>query len=138
MCIAKKLGERKDLALFIVRVVVGIIFLAHGVGKLQAGVPGFAGMLGNLGFPAPLFFAWVVALTETLGGIGLILGVFSRLAALLIAIVMIVAIIKVKAAMGLVGGAELDLGLLVGLLAVLLQGPGAWSVEWKLFKRELC
>lgn len=145
MCVlAKKIGDKKDLALLLVRVGLGLIFLMHGIGKLQGGVDGFSSFLGILGFPVPLFFGWLVALVETVGGAALLLGIGSRWAAALLSVVMIVAIIKVKWSIGLIAslgsqgvGMEFDIALLVGLLSILLQGPGLYSIELKQFKKEL-
>ena len=72
---------------------------------------------------------------ELLGGILLIVGLFSRLTALLLTIDLVVAILLVKLNVGLIApqgsgaGAELDLALIAGLLVVLLAGPGKLSVD---------
>lgn len=82
--------------LAVLRVVVGIVFLTHGLQKvLQFGVGGFAENLEGMRVPLPLFFAVVVTLVELLGGVVLILGLFTRVAAVLIAIDMLVAILMV-------------------------------------------
>ncbi len=119
--------EREKLAEAILRVVIGIIFLAHGYLKLNVmGIENVAGFLANLGFPFSLFFAWVLTLTEILGGIALIINVFTKQAVVLLSIIMIIAIWKVKLSIGLIAppgkgvGAELDLALLAGLLAIYL------------------
>lgn len=131
-------GNRRDLALLLLRIGLGIIFLAHGVGKLQGGIDGVAGFFGAVGIPAPILMAWIVTLVEVFGGALLIVGLATRLAALLLSIIMIVAILTVKVKVGLIApmgsgaGAELDLALLVGLLSLLFQGPGAWSADRKL------
>ena len=138
MALRKYIGDQKDFALFITRIVVGVIFLLHGIQKLQGGVDGVAGFLGNLGLPAPVFFAWVLTLVETLGGLALILGLFTEIAAILLGIVMVVAIWKVKSAVGIIApagatpatGMELDLALLAGLASLLLQGAGRCSLDF--------
>jgi putative oxidoreductase len=76
-----------DIVLLIVRVILGVIFIAHGYPKLFVfGIPGFTQFLSQLGVPLPGFFAVVVSLVEFVGGIVLILGIFSRWAGLLLAI----------------------------------------------------
>ncbi|MTV26478.1 DoxX family protein [Nitriliruptoraceae bacterium ZYF776] len=107
---------------------------AHGWDKLQGGVDGFAeGALAGLGVPAPLVVAWLVTVVELGGGIALVLGVLTRLAAAANALVLVGAIALVKVDVGLIAeegaGAELDLALLAGLVAVLLLGPGRPSVD---------
>lgn len=127
----------------ILRIFVGIVFLAHGVQKLQ-GIEGVVGFFGFLGIPAPDIMAWVVALIETIGGLALILGLGTRYAAALLAVVMLVAIVTFKASIGLIAGPdagaagyELDGTLLVANLVLLILGGGALSLEQVLLKREL-
>lgn len=94
-----------DWGLLILRVALGIIFLAHGWPKLNPNSPmkgtaGVTGFLTQLKIPAPAFFAWIVALLETVGALLLILGPFTRLIALGLAIDMLVAIQLVRRGMG--------------------------------------
>ena len=96
-----KKNKHVSLALLLTRVGVGTIFVAHGLSKLQGGVGNFAGLLGDqLGFPLPDFFAWMVTLAELFGGIALILGVATPIFAGILAIVILVAILTMKAKTG--------------------------------------
>ncbi len=75
-----------------------------------------------------------VTFIEIIGGILLIVGFFSRLAALLLTIDLVVAILLVKVNVGFISGssgmsAELDLALLAGFLVILFAGPGRLSVD---------
>ena len=81
----------------LIRIVAGLIFIIAGYGKLFAkpGIEGFSGMLGGLGFPIPVFFAVLVGIIELAGGILLFLGVWNRIPAALLAIIMLVAIFTV-------------------------------------------
>lgn len=126
------------LAPVIARLLVGVVMLVHGWQKLVDMTPaGFGeGMLGGLGVPAPVAFGWVVTLIELVGGALLIAGLFTRVAALLNAAVLVGALLLVKIDIGLIApmgaempGAELEFGLLAGLLAVALLGPGKPSVD---------
>ncbi len=124
------------------RVAIGIIFAAHGWQKFSMGLGGVAQFFGSVGIPLPEVSAFIVAFVELVGGIGLILGVFTRYWALLLSIIMIVAIFTVKLPNGLIGspgrpGYELDLALFVGCLALLLMGPGPISLERAIFHKEL-
>lgn len=131
------LGPLADTGQLLVRVLVGLIMFAHGVQKLTDGPGGFAtGMLAPLGVPAPEFFAYVVTFVELIGGALLIVGLLSRLSALLLAFDLIVAIVLVKLDIGLIApmgaqlpGAELDLALIAGFLSVLFTGPGRFSLD---------
>ncbi len=120
----------------VVRVLVGIIMAAHGLQKLQGGPANFGqGALANLGVPLPVLMGYVVTFVELIGGILLIVGFLSRLAALLLTIDLVVAILLVKVNVGLIAaqgsgtGAELDLALIAGFLVILLAGPGRLSVD---------
>jgi putative oxidoreductase len=121
-----------NLGLLILRVVVGWIFIMHGAQKLFVmGLPGFAGMLGQMGVPLPNVAAVIVALVELVGGALLIVGLFTRPAAALIAIDMIVAILLVHRPNGffLPRGYEYALTQLVTNLALVFLGAGAWSID---------
>src|SRR5215212_6998497 len=120
----------------VVRVLVGVVMAAHGWQKLQGGPANFGQALAGLGVPLPTLMAYVVTFVELVGGILLIVGLLSRLAALLLTIDLVVAILLVKVNIGLLSppdgsgvGAELDLALIAGFLVVLLAGPGKLSAD---------
>jgi putative oxidoreductase len=122
----------------IARLLVGIVMTAHGWQKLVDMTPaGFGeGMLDGLGVPAPVLFGWVVTLIELVGGSLLILGLFTRISAVLNAAVLVGALVLVKLEIGLLApmgapmpGAELEFGLLAGLATVALLGPGRPSLD---------
>jgi putative oxidoreductase len=88
-----------------------------------------------MGVPAPAFMAYLVTFTELVGGALLVVGLLSRFAALALTIDLIVAILLIKLEVGLIAprgggsGAELDLALIAGFLAILLAGPGPISLD---------
>lgn len=140
--LAKIFGDAWEWGLLIGRIVLGVVFIAHGYQKLfVTGVDQIAGFFGSLGIPIPEFFAWLVSLTEFVGGIAVLIGLLTRYAATGLAITLIVAILTVKAKIGLIGspgaGYELDLALLALSLALLLAGPGKLSLETLLLSREI-
>lgn len=125
-----------DWGPLILRVALGITFLPHGWLKLNPSGPmkgpaGFAGFLKQLGVPIPLFFAWVVALLETVGAVLLILGFATRILAIGMVIDMFVAIWLVKRKMQKVGfmdpkgGWEFEFVLLAAALALVFTGAGS-------------
>lgn len=120
------------------RLLVGVVMAVHGWQKLTEMTPsGFGqGMLDGLGVPAPVAFGWIVTVIELGGGVLLIIGALTRIAALLNAGVLVGALLLVKTDIGLLSpatadmpGAELEFGLLAGLLVVALLGPGRPSVD---------
>ncbi|HKK26482.1 MAG TPA: DoxX family protein [Gemmatimonadota bacterium] len=130
-----KSGPNPGLGLAILRVVVGVVYITHGIPKLLGGVPGTAEALGHLGIPLPGLFAWVVTLLETFGGLSLVAGFLVGPVAFLFMIEMIVGILLVHAPNGwyVVGGgsagAEYNTVLIAALLALMLAGPGAAAVD---------
>lgn len=140
--IERIVGGVSNWATIPLRLGVGIIFAAHGWQKFSNGLGGVAQFFGSVGIPLPEISAFIVAFVELVGGIGVIVGFFTRYWAILLSIVMIVAIFTVKLPGGLLGmegrpGYELDLALLVGCLALLLAGPGPLSLEKAILNREL-
>ena len=117
------------LGVAILRIVVGIVFLAHGAQKLFViGFGGVTHMLQGIGIPFPHIAAIFVTLVEFVGGIALILGLVSRYAALLLAIDMAVAVGKVHLHNGFFNskaGYEFPLTLLAASIALALAGPGS-------------
>lgn len=118
--------------LLLLRVALGILFLAHGGLKLFVFTPaGTAQYFASLGLP-PLL-AYVIIAVELLGGAALILGIFARVAALVLIPGLLGAIISVHAAAGFFftnpnGGWEFPALWIVGLLAVALGGDGAMAL----------
>lgn len=126
-------GEKsREYGLFILRLVVGIVFIAHGWQKLSGGIEGVGGFFGMVGIPAAGFFSYVVTFVEFLGGIALILGVFTSIVSGLLAIDMIVALLVVHLPNGFSvenGGYEFVLTLLATAIALSLTGPGTLSID---------
>ena len=114
-----------DVVFIGLRSAVGVIFILHGISKLD---PGFAQNLPNMGLPAEM--AIPIALAELIAGIFIVLGILSRLSASLISIIMLGAIFMVKGAQSITGkgGIELDLILLASVLVIMIVGPGRISL----------
>ena len=118
----------------ILRLALGITFLAHGRGKLKDPAA-FAGFLRQIRVPAPLFSAWLVALLETVGAVLLILGVATRLLALGLAIDMVVALATVRIGKSRFvsgpqeAGWELEFLLLALSIALVFTGAGRLGLD---------
>ena len=117
------------------RAAVGVVFIVHGSGKFN---PGFLGFMEMLGLPPEMQIP--IALAETVPGILLLIGVFTRLSVSLLSIVMLGAIFYVKQAGSLTGerGFELDLILLAACLVVMVAGPGRISIAHVVKKLPRC
>lgn len=127
-----------DLGPLVIRLALGVIFIYHGAQKLFGmwGGPGLQGvaqtMTGPLGFRPAYPWAVALGLTEFVGGALVLIGLFTRYAALALAVVMLVAIVKVhwgKPFSVTQGGAEFALMNLASALSLLFTGGRAASVD---------
>lgn len=121
--------KKLDIALLVSRLVVGLIFILAGWGKLT-GIEGTQEFFGNVGIPLAGVMAWVVALVEFLGGIMVLAGYRIRIAGALLALVMVGAIVFVKLSQGW-NAMRVDMALFALSLTFYLVGAGSMSVEGK-------
>ena len=126
-----------DIAMLVLRVGIGTIFVAHGLQKLFGwwggpGWEGFKGFIGYLGLRPVLFWASISLVAELGGGLALIAGLLVPLAAAGLVAQTIVLFKKVHWPNGFWspnGGIEFPLAFLVGTFAVQVLGPGEWSLD---------
>ena len=116
------------------RIIAGIGFMMHGIPKLLD-IQGTQNSFTNMGLPPDL--AIIIGLLEFIGGLAILLGILTRIAAGLLAIDMIGAILQVKLSKGFIGGYELDLLYLAIMISLLISGPGSLSIEKNILKREI-
>ena len=127
-----RLNALQPLGLLLLRLAIGIIFISHGYPKLIH--PGaMRGMFVQHGLPG--YFVETAGVLEVLGGGLLILGLFTRIAALLLAIEMAVAIWKVHSDGGYLAihNYELPLALAAGCFALATVGAGQASADYALY-----
>jgi len=122
-------------AALMLRVGGGIVFMAHGFPKLlrtekkpEVGRTRLKDAIEKLGFPYPLFFAYVVAAMEFLGGIFLVLGLFTPWVSLILAIVMLFATFWMQKIHGFELGADFPFALLFMMIALIFLGGGQFSL----------
>ena len=126
MLILNNLG---DIGLLILRIVIGIIFIYHGLPKLLNS----SKMSAGIGMSATFIF--ILGLVEILGGLGSIVGLYTQIAAIILSIVMLGAIYNkmfvwnVPFSKSGVIGWEFDLMILGGILALLFLGSGNISID---------
>ena len=141
--LAEKFGKYSDYASVVLRVALGAVLFWHGQAKILD-LAGTAGFLAQ-SFPAPMLLAVIAAVIETFGGIFLVLGLLTRLSALLVALEFVVILVYKILVWGIpfvdfqtgVGGYQLDMIILAAAVALLLRGSKKLSLEQKLFKKEL-
>ena len=140
--VRKLLATDDNTATVILRLVLGVVFFAHGAQKMLGWFGGY-GFSGTMGFftgamhiPAP--FAFLAIAAEFFGGLGLMLGLLTRIAAFGIAVNMLVAIAKVHSGFGFFmnwtgaqkgEGFEYHLLVLAMTLFLMARGAGAFSVD---------
>jgi putative oxidoreductase len=125
------IARSRDYGITILRVIVGVIFFAHGYAKWGMGVDGVAGFFGHLGIPAPGVMAALVTTLELGGSIALIIGLLTRPLALAFIADMVGAITFAKKTLTIMApkGIELELLLLTACVALIILGPGALAVD---------
>ena len=124
----------KDYFYFVFRIFVGLLFLQHGLQKLFGAFGGVGGQPMEL-----LSLFGLAGLIEFLGGIAITLGLFTRLAALIAGIEMIIAYFMAHAPnniIPLVNQGELALLYFASFLVLAVYGAGKWSVEKAILKKE--
>ena len=140
--IRKIFVTNNDVATTILRVMLGIIFFAHGAQKMLGwfGGPGFSGTMGMFtGYMhIPASFAFLAIAAEFFGGLGLILGFLTRIAAFGIAANLVVAVVMVHSSNGFFRnwtGTQKGEGFEYHLLALaltaflMIRGAGAFSID---------
>jgi putative oxidoreductase len=128
---------RAGYGLTVVRILVGIIFVAHGSQKLFGafggyGLEGTGQYMASLGLTPGYLMALLSGSAEFFGGLGLVVGLLARPAAVVLAATLVVAIFSVHISNGLFmanNGYEFALALLGGVVAVLFEGAGKLSID---------
>jgi putative oxidoreductase len=139
----KKLFQTNDdVALLVLRLLLGIVYFPHGMQKLFGwfGGPGFSGAMGmftdKMGIPA--VFAFLAIMAEGLGSLGLLTGLLTRVAAFGIAVEMAVAVYLIHWQNGFFmnwfgnqkgEGFEFHLLVIAIGIALMIRGGGKWSVD---------
>ncbi len=134
------------------RLIVGYGFVVHGFAKLARGPGSFATILHAIGIPAPYFMVWTTILTEVLGGTAIILGAFTALVSLPMAVLLLVAIFTVHLPYGFSSikliavtsagaqfgppGYECDLLYLACLATLVFGGSGPLAIDGLIRRRR--
>ena len=132
-------ARQLNLGLTILRVITGVIFMAHGGQKLFVyGLDGVAAAFSQIGVPFAQVVGPFIGVLELVGGFALIIGLLTRIASLGLAATMVGAISLVHLAGGffMPTGIEFTLSLLGSTVFLALAGAGAYSVDAALARRR--
>ncbi len=124
--------SRAGQAMAVLRVVVGIVFIAHGWQKFFGmGLAGTTGFFTQLGVPFPALAAPAIATLELAGGAAVVLGLFTRPIAFLLVCDMLGAIVLFHMRNGFFvpGGIEFVMTLAAAATALAVAGGGVWSID---------
>jgi uncharacterized membrane protein YphA (DoxX/SURF4 family) len=126
------MNQGSSIIYTIVRILLGAMFIGHGVAKFQMGLDNTAGWFSSIGLPGGL--AYVVAYLELIGGAALIAGFATRYISILYVLLMLGAIIVVKLPMGLLGNAqaagfELELAYMLAALSLIAEPAKGWGID---------
>ncbi|WP_347552541.1 DoxX family protein [Pseudalkalibacillus hwajinpoensis] len=121
------------LGLLTIRLVVGMLFFAHGFLKFSEGIASTVAFFETIGLSG--FLAYIVGFIELTGGIVMILGVGTRIVSVLFSMILIGALTTVKRSTGMLGGYELDIALLAMSVSLFLSGGGPYSL-WTFMKNR--
>nr|MBA2744809.1 DoxX family protein [Flavisolibacter sp.] len=123
----------------LIRFMVGLVFLSEGIQKFLFPLKLGTGRFTKIGLPAPEFFGPFVGSMEIVCGLCILAGIFTRLAAVPLIIIMLVAIAATKSVVfqnegfwEMMHGSRTDWAMLLGSIFLLIKGGGKWSVDYKL------
>ena len=122
----------RDAALLLFRVMLGIIFVAHGWEKLFiSGTTATTGQFSAWGVPQPALSVWIAAVAELLGGAFLVVGLLTTFVAGALALLMLAAVYFVHLDAGFfvsTNGLEFPLLIIISLMMIVVFGPGRASI----------
>lgn len=120
----------------LIRVMVGLVFVSEGIQKFLYPAEIGAGRFAKIGLPSPETLASFVGATEVICGTLVVLGLLTRLAAIPLIVIMLVAISSTKVPILIESGfwkmaheSRTDFSMLLGSLFLLINGAGTWSVD---------
>ena len=129
------LGIDAAWGITVVRVMMGLIFAAHGYQKFSSGLGAVSTSFSKMGIPAPHVVGPFIAGLELVGGVCLIVGLLTRLFGFLFSCEMLVTTLLIVLPMRGWNGSELDRMLLVSGLLLLVAGPGKLAIDQFWFER---
>jgi putative oxidoreductase len=123
-------NKTRDMGLLMIRLILAVVFIYHGQGKLFGGLDGFAGYLASMNVPMPKVAAFLAAISEFGGGLILLTGLAFRFTLPPVVFTMLVAAFKAHGGKFNIqdGGMEYPLTLGIITAALILTGPGSLTL----------
>ncbi len=135
--------NNNDFAILLIRILVGTVFLSEGIQKFLYPEARGVGRFIKIGLPAPEFFGYFVPSFEVVCGLLVLFGIYSRLAAIPLIIIMLVALLTTKLPILINDGfwemahaTRTDWSMLIGLIFIVIIGAGKYSFERYLSTRK--
>jgi putative oxidoreductase len=140
----RRFSSHEQVVPLLLRVGIGLVFFVSGLGKLMGGIAGVSMFFGKLGIPLPGVAAPLITFLEMLGGLAIMLGLFTRPISVLLICDMLVAILMAKLPMAMAAktfsdsfnAIRLELLLALSSAALALGGAGLYSLDAKLFGEQ--
>jgi putative oxidoreductase len=125
--------------ILLIRLMVGAVFLSEGIQKFLFPALRGAGRFEKIGLPSPEFLGSFVGFFEVLCGALILVGLFTRSAAIPTLIIMLVAIASTKGTVltnegfwPMMHGSRTDWAMLLGSIFLIIEGGGRWSIDRRL------
>lgn len=156
MTFRQLLSTNAPRSVFLIRLVVGGVFLSEGIQKFLYAAENGAGRFAKIGIPSPDVMGPFVGVVEIVGGLLILIGLLTRLAAIPLIIDMLVALLSTKIPIllghgfwgfslrnlpyygvwGMLHEARTDLAMLFGSIFLLIVGAGLWSIDARLSSKS--
>ena len=139
----KNLSTQNSVAITVIRLMVGIVFLSEGLQKFLFPALRGSGRFENIGFPFPEFIGSFVGSFEIICGLLVLFGLFTRFAAIPLLIIMLTALLTTKLPILINDGfwemmhaSRTDWAMLLGSIFLIIQGGGKYSIDRLLLKEK--
>ena len=133
MALFSQLGNYRNFGLLVIRIGLGVMMFMHGLPKLTGGPEKWTALGHNMGYMHihffPVLWGFMSAVTESIGGIFIVLGLWFRLICVLMAINFIVAILTLFGAGKDIMGASEAIELAFVFFGLIFLGAGTLSVD---------
>ncbi|MEO7314154.1 MAG: DoxX family protein [Ginsengibacter sp.] len=139
----KNLSTQNSVAITVIRLMVGIVFLSEGLQKFLFPALRGSGRFENIGFPFPEFIGPFVGSFEIICGLLVLFGLFTRFASIPLLIIMLTALLTTKLPILINDGfwemmhaSRTDWAMLLGSIFLIIQGGGKYSIDRLLLKEK--